>query len=74
MYRFHARDLNLGTDINNRNRYGVRGQLLFQPNSDLKIRLIADFDNIGVRPVVNVNINTKVSSEMNDNGVYAIIY
>jgi iron complex outermembrane recepter protein len=42
----YARDLNLGTDINNRNRYGVRGQLLFQPSSDLKIRLIADFDNI----------------------------
>ncbi len=42
----YARDLNLGTDINDRNRYGVRGQLLFQPNSDLKIRLIADFDNI----------------------------
>jgi iron complex outermembrane recepter protein len=42
----YARDLNLGSDINNRNRYGIRGQLLFQPNSDLKIRLIGDFDNI----------------------------
>jgi iron complex outermembrane recepter protein len=42
----YARDLNLGSDINDRNRYGIRGQLLFQPNSDLKIRLIGDFDNI----------------------------
>jgi iron complex outermembrane recepter protein len=41
-----ARDLNLNADINDRNRYSVRGQLLFEPNSDLKIRLIADFDNI----------------------------
>jgi outer membrane receptor protein involved in Fe transport len=41
-----ARDLNLNTDINDRNRYSIRGQLLFEPNSDLKIRLIADFDNI----------------------------
>jgi iron complex outermembrane receptor protein len=41
-----ARDLNLNTDINDRNRYSIRGQLLFEPNSDLKIRLIGDFDNI----------------------------
>ncbi|MEG3125576.1 TonB-dependent receptor [Sphingomonas sp. GB1N7] len=31
------------TDVNNRNRYFVRGQLLFEPSSDLKIRLIADY-------------------------------
>ena len=31
---------------NGRNRYFVRGQLLFQPSSDLKIRLIADYDKI----------------------------
>lgn len=30
-------------DVNNRNRYFVRGQLLFEPSSDLKIRLIADY-------------------------------
>lgn len=41
-----ARDLNLNTDINDRNRYSIRGQLLFEPNPDLKIRLIGDFDNI----------------------------
>jgi outer membrane receptor protein involved in Fe transport len=41
-----ARDLNLNTDINDRNRYSIRGQLLFEPNSDLKIRIIGDFDNI----------------------------
>ena len=31
---------------NGRNRYFVRGQLLFEPTSDLKIRLIADYDKI----------------------------
>ena len=31
---------------NGRNRYFVRGQLLFQPSTDLKIRLIADYDKI----------------------------
>jgi len=31
------------TDVNNRNRYFVRGQLLFEPSSDLKIRLIGDY-------------------------------
>jgi outer membrane receptor protein involved in Fe transport len=30
-------------DINNRNRYFVRGQLLFEPSSDLTIRLIGDY-------------------------------
>jgi iron complex outermembrane recepter protein len=42
----YGRDLNLGIKTNDRNRYGFRGQLLFQPSSDLKIRLIADYDNI----------------------------
>ena len=31
------------TTINDRDRYFVRGQLLFQPNSDINVRLIADY-------------------------------
>ncbi|QNA82706.1 TonB-dependent receptor [Sphingomonas sp. So64.6b] len=31
------------TDYNDRNRYFVRGQLLFEPSSDLSIRLIGDY-------------------------------
>lgn len=42
----YARDLNLNQDANNRDRYGVRGQLLFQPSDALKIRIIADYDKI----------------------------
>jgi hypothetical protein len=32
-----------GGDYNDRNRYMVRGQLLYQPNDDLSVRLIADY-------------------------------
>jgi len=42
----YARYVNLGIDANNRNRYGVRGQLLFEPSDALKVRLIGDFDKI----------------------------
>lgn len=31
------------TDINNRDRYLVRGQLLFEPSSDLSFRLVGDY-------------------------------
>ncbi|KQN25897.1 TonB-dependent receptor [Sphingomonas sp. Leaf33] len=32
-----------GTDVNNRDRYFVRGQLRFEPSSDLSIRIIGDY-------------------------------
>ena len=34
-----------GGDYNDRNRYMVRGQLLYQPNDNLSVRLIADYAN-----------------------------
>ena len=33
-------------EINDRNRYSVRGQLLIEPTADLSIRLIADYNEI----------------------------
>ena len=42
----YADDLALGSELNDRNRYGFRGQLLFEPSEDLSIRLIGDFDKI----------------------------
>jgi iron complex outermembrane receptor protein len=42
----YATYANLGIKGNDRNRYGVRAQLLFEPNSDFKIRLIGDYDVI----------------------------
>ena len=37
------RDVNNGVRTNDRDRYFVRGQLLFQPNADISIRLIGDY-------------------------------
>lgn len=42
----YAQDLNLDKDVNDRNRWGVRGQLLFEPTDALSIRLIGDYDKI----------------------------
>jgi outer membrane receptor protein involved in Fe transport len=39
---FYRDDQN-GRDVNNRNRYFLRGQLLFQPTDALTVRLIADY-------------------------------
>ena len=52
IYSFYNRrdgyfeDRGTGIAENERNRYGTRGQLLWQPNSDVKFRLIADYDKI----------------------------
>ena len=36
-------DINNDTEVNDRDRLFVRGQLLFEPSSDLSVRLIADY-------------------------------
>lgn len=36
-------DVNNDTDVNDRNRFFIRGQLLFEPNADLSLRLVADY-------------------------------
>ncbi|UAB77594.1 TonB-dependent receptor [Erythrobacter sp. SCSIO 43205] len=38
--------VNLNEDINDRNRWSARGQLLLEPNSDLKVRAIVDYSKI----------------------------
>ncbi len=37
------RDFTNNTDVNDRDRYFLRGQLLFEPNSDISLRLIGDY-------------------------------
>ena len=39
------RDVISGRDVNNRDRYLLRGQLLYQPSTDVSVRLIADYTN-----------------------------
>ncbi len=66
------RDTTNNRDINNRDRYFLRGQLLFEPTDALSIRLIADYTSRDeeccgatyVGPAVNPyigNLNTPVS-------------
>lgn len=42
----YFRDQGTGINQNDRNRWGGRFQLLWQPNADVKFRLIADYDKI----------------------------
>ena len=42
----YARIANLNTDINDRNRWSLRGQLLIEPTPDLSVRLIGDYSRI----------------------------
>ncbi|TCJ39445.1 TonB-dependent receptor [Parafrankia sp. BMG5.11] len=42
----YGRIVNLDKDISDRNRWTARGQLLIEPNSDLKIRAMADYSQI----------------------------
>ena len=42
----YANYVNLNLKGNDRDRWGVRGQLLFEPNSDFRIRIIGDYDKI----------------------------
>jgi outer membrane receptor protein involved in Fe transport len=47
-----------GSELNERDRYGIRGELVFVPNDDMTIRAIADYDVIdekccGVSNLVN---------------------
>jgi outer membrane receptor protein involved in Fe transport len=39
-------DIGTGIETNERNRWAVRGQLLYQPTPDLEFRLIGDYDAI----------------------------
>lgn len=52
----YAYDENLDTDFNNRNRWGTRGQLLFNPSDTMSIRLIADYDKIDENCCIATNI------------------
>jgi iron complex outermembrane recepter protein len=40
----YVENIGLGVDVNDRNRYNIRGDLLIKPNDSLKVRVIADYD------------------------------
>ncbi|MEO1041027.1 MAG: TonB-dependent receptor [Pseudomonadota bacterium] len=41
-----AENLETGTELNERNRWSIRGQLLYKPTDDFSARFIADYDKI----------------------------
>jgi len=52
----YVEDIGDGPDTNERNRYGVRGELLFEPSEDLSFRLIGDYDQIDETCCAAVNL------------------
>ena len=52
------------TTVNNRNRFFTRGQLLFEPNQDLTIRLIADYTRRNERCCGAIYVDNSVNSNI----------
>jgi len=75
------RDVTSGRDLNNRDRFLVRGQLLFQPNDDLSLRLIGDYNQKDeeccgaaiVAPTQNLSRNATGQVVTSPNSVRALI-
>ena len=57
-------DRNNGTDVNDRNRYFVRGQLLYQPDDRLSIRLIGDYTHRIEKCCGAVYVNNEINSNI----------
>ncbi len=51
-----------GDDLNNRNRWFTRGQLLIEPSNDLKIRLIADYDQLSEKCCGVINLQPSATT------------
>ncbi|MBC2653082.1 TonB-dependent receptor [Novosphingobium aerophilum] len=52
----YVTDLGSNTKANERNRWFTRGQLLFEPSSDFKVRLIGDYSRIDENCCAVVNV------------------
>lgn len=52
----YARDIALNTDVNDRNRFGFRTQILWEPSDTFKVRLIGDYDNIDENCCIAANV------------------
>ncbi len=58
----YVKDLGTGNKTNERNRWFLRGQMLFEPSSDLKVRLIADYAKIDELCCAVVNLRRSAAS------------
>ncbi len=59
-------DTTNNTDVNNRNRFFVRGQLLFEPHDGLSLRLIGDYTNRKERCCAAIYVDRSVNSNVGD--------
>ncbi len=57
-------DTNNGTDVNDRNRYFVRGQLLYQPDDRLSVRLIGDYTHRVEKCCGAVYVNNEINGNI----------
>jgi len=57
-------DVNNGTDINDRKRIFTRGQLLYEPNDQLSLRLIADYSKRNEKCCAAVYVNEDISDQI----------
>lgn len=57
-------DVNNDVDVNNRNRYFIRGQLLFEPNDNFSARLIGDYTNRKERCCAAVYVDNSVNQSI----------
>jgi outer membrane receptor protein involved in Fe transport len=60
------RDINNGTDVNDRDRYFVRGQLLVEPNDALSLRLIGDYTKRDEKCCGAVYVNREINPLVGD--------
>jgi len=58
----YVRDLGFGGRNNERNRWFVRGQMLFDPSTDLRFRVIADYDKIDENCCTVVNLQSSAAT------------
>ena len=59
----YVTDTGSNTRTNERNRWFARGQLLFKPSTDLKVRLIGDYSRIDENCCAAVNIQRSAPSQ-----------
>jgi len=60
----HTRDLGTGDRTNERNRWFVRGQVLIEPSSNFRARIIADYDSIDENCCAVVNLQSSLPPQL----------
>ncbi|PLK26358.1 TonB-dependent receptor [Novosphingobium sp. TH158] len=60
----YVKDGATGADINERNRWFVRGQVLFEPSNDFSVRLIGDYGKIDETCCAVINLRRSAASSV----------